>query len=70
LEIIGETVKNLPEFFIKQHPAIPWKKMAGMRNILIHEYFEVDIDLVWKIAKKDIPKLKKQIISLLKKLNT
>jgi len=68
LEIIGEAVKNLPDSFRKKYPVIPWKKIAGMRNILVHEYFEVDVDLVWKISKKDIPKLKKQIAGLLKKI--
>ena len=61
LEIIGEAVKNLPISFRNKHPKITWKKIAGLRDVLIHEYFGVDIDLIWKIAHKDIPKLKKQI---------
>lgn len=61
LEIIGEAVKNLPISFRNKHPKIAWKKIAGLRDVLIHEYFGVDIDLVWKIVHKDIPKLKKQI---------
>lgn len=67
LEIIGEAVKNLPSSFKNKHLQIPWKKIAGMRDVLIYEYFGVDIDLVWKIVNKDIPKLKKQIIELLEK---
>lgn len=67
LEIIGEAVKNLPDSFKNKHLGIPWKKIAGTRDVLIHEYFGVDVDLVWKIANKDIPKLKRQIIELLKK---
>ena len=61
LEIIGEAVKNLPISFRNKYPKIAWKKIAGMRDVLIHEYFGVDMDLVWKIAHKDILKLKKQI---------
>jgi len=68
LEIIGEAVKNLPVSFRNKHPKIPWKKIAGLRDVLIHEYFGVDVDLVWKIANKDIPKLKKQIMRLLEKV--
>lgn len=68
LEIIGEAVRNIPDSFRKKHTKIPWKKIAGLRDILIHEYFGVDMDLVWKISKKDIPKLKKQISALIEKL--
>lgn len=67
LEIIGEAVRNIPDSFRKKHAKIPWKKIAGLRDILIHEYFGVDMGLVWKITNKDIPKLKKQIKNLLKK---
>lgn len=67
LEIIGEAVRNLPDSFRKEHVKIPWKKIAGLRDILIHEYFGVDMGLVWKIAHKDLPKLKKQITNILKK---
>ena len=65
LEIIGEAVKNIPSEIKKKHPEIPWKDMAGMRNVLIHEYFGVIMDRVWDTAKNDIPKLKKQIQELL-----
>jgi len=65
LEIIGEAVKNLPTSFKNRYPKIPWKKIAGTRDILIHEYFGVNVDLVWKIVNKNIPQLKKQISKLL-----
>lgn len=67
LEVIGEAVRNLPDSFRKKHAKVPWKKIAGLRDILIHEYFGVDMELVWKIANKDIPKLKKQVINLFEK---
>ena len=58
LEIIGEAVKNIPADIKKKHPKIPWKDMAGMRDILIHEYFGVIMERIWNTAKNDIPKLK------------
>ncbi|MBU0999117.1 DUF86 domain-containing protein [Patescibacteria group bacterium] len=69
LEIIGEAVKNLPATFRNKYPDIPWKKIAGMRDVLIHEYFGVDLRLVWRIAKKDLPELKNNILKILKELN-
>lgn len=68
LEIIGEAARNIPESFRSKYPEIPWKKIAGLRDILIHEYFGVDLDLVWKIIRKDIPQLKKQLMELEKEL--
>lgn len=65
LEIIGEATKNLPKSFKEKHPEIDWKSIAGLRDILIHEYFGIDLDLVWKIIKKDIEPLKKHIESLI-----
>lgn len=65
IEIIGEAVKNLPISFRNKHTDIPWKKIAGTRDVLIHDYSGVDVDLVWEIIKNDIPKLKRQIKKLL-----
>ncbi|MBI4035962.1 DUF86 domain-containing protein [Candidatus Daviesbacteria bacterium] len=66
LEIIGEAVKNLPGDFKKKYPAIPWQKISGLRDKLIHGYFGVDLGLVWEIIKKDLPTFKKQIQQMLK----
>lgn len=65
LEIIGEAAKHLPQDFRDKYPEIPWKRMSGMRDILIHEYFEVDNELVWKTVTEFIPPLKKQIENIL-----
>ena len=65
LEIIGEAVKNLPASFKNKNPEIPWKKIAGTRDVLIHEYFGVDVNMIWIVIKEDIPKLKKQIEKIL-----
>ncbi|QTA38230.1 DUF86 domain-containing protein [Thermosipho ferrireducens] len=68
LEIIGEAVKNLPQSFKEKYPYIPWREIAGMRDKLIHEYFGVNYEIVWKTVKKDISNLKIQINKILEKL--
>lgn len=65
IQIIGEAVKNLPKSYKTKHSAIPWREIAGMRDRLIHGYFGVNLDTVWKTIKQDIPRLKKQISPLL-----
>lgn len=65
IEIIGEATKNLPVPFRKKYSDIPWREMAGMRDILIHDYFGVNVSIVWRTIKKDLPKLKAQIEELL-----
>lgn len=61
LEILGEAAKNIPEDFKKQHPDIEWKKIAGLRDILAHEYFGVDLAILWDIIETKLPVLKKKI---------
>lgn len=65
-EIIGEATKNLPANFRATATHIPWKQMTGMRDNLVHEYFGIDYDEVWKTIKEDLPALKKEIEILLK----
>jgi len=67
IEIIGEAVKNLPADYKKKHKEIKWREIAGMRDILTHEYFGIDLNIVWRTVKKDIPQLKKKVFGLLKK---
>ncbi len=68
LEIIGEAVKNLPENIVKEHSDLPWKQIAGMRDILIHQYFGVDLDLTWEVIQVELPILKDKLEILLNSL--
>jgi len=64
LEIICEAVKNLDENFRNRYPEIPWKKIAGLRDVLIHEYFGVSLKRVWRVIKIDLVNLKSQILRI------
>jgi len=68
LEVIGEASKSIPEEIISCYPDIPWKSMIGLRNILIHEYFGVDPEIIWEIIKTDLPKTKPLILQILREL--
>ena len=61
IEIIGEAVKKISKELKSQYPNIPWKEMSGMRDKLIHDYFGVDVDVVWRTVNDDIPFLKSLI---------
>ena len=65
IEIIGEAVKNISKELKDKHPEIEWARIAGTRDIMIHAYFSVDLDIVWDIVKKDLPELKKKIKAIL-----
>lgn len=65
LEVIGEAARNIPKAFRAQHPHVAWQEIAGMRDKLIHDYFGVDLDIVWVTARKDIPQLRNQIHTML-----
>ncbi len=61
LEIIGEAVKHLPEKIREDHPDIPWRQIAGMRDIIIHEYFGITLEMIWIVATDDILDLKAKV---------
>ncbi len=67
-EIIGEATKNLSLDFKERHPEIPWRKMAGLRDVLIHNYMGVNARLVWNIVKNDLPVLKRDISKVLQNM--
>lgn len=64
--IIGEAVKSIPESVRKQNTNIPWRNIAGMRDVVIHEYFDVDLNYAWETAKIGLPKLKRELVKFLK----
>ena len=68
IEVIGEAVKNIPSDVKDKHPDVPWKRIAGMRDILIHSYFGVDLELTWNVATKETKELKKKMQKIKKKL--
>ena len=66
LEVIGEAVKQVPESLRKEYPSVEWRKIAGLRDILIHRYFDVNIEIVWEIVQSDTPVLKTKIEQMIK----
>jgi uncharacterized protein with HEPN domain len=65
LEIIGEAANGIPDEIVSGNPEIPWKEAIGMRNKVVHEYFGVDEEILWKTITEDLPKFKEQISKLL-----
>jgi uncharacterized protein with HEPN domain len=65
LLILGEAVAALSDVFKEQHSDIPWSKIVGMRNVLIHNYFGIDHEVVWSVVEEDLPELQRYIEALL-----
>ena len=68
LEIIGEAASNITPLFKAKHAQIQWRSIVGLRNILVHEYFGIDTELVKQIVEHDLPELKEQIIHVIEKV--
>ena len=66
LEVIGEAAKKVPEDLREGYPQIPWKRMTGMRDKLIHEYFGIDLEIVWEAINNELPPIKPMIQKVLK----
>lgn len=66
LEVLGEATKHIPSEYREKHPDVPWSKMAGIRDVLIHGYMSVDFMTVWKVAKERLPDIKPLLVSCLK----
>jgi len=69
LEIIGEAVKGVPDDVRVKHSTVPWRDIAGARDILIHEYFRVDLEMAWNMVRKDLPLLEAEVRSILQELH-
>jgi uncharacterized protein with HEPN domain len=68
LEIIGEACRNIPDEIRREYPEVPWKKMIGLRNILIHEYFGVDESIVWEITQKNFKETKPYVLKVIQEV--
>jgi uncharacterized protein with HEPN domain len=68
-EIIGEAAKRLDDAYRAAHPQIPWRALAGLRDVLIHQYASVDLDRVWAIVEGELPGLREAIAALLPPLD-
>jgi len=68
LQVIGEATKRLSLDLRSRHPVIPWRRIAGMQDILIHDYMGVDLAAVWEVAQKDFPNLKRQVEDILREM--
>ena len=65
LQVIGQAVKNLSDTSKSRQPHIPWKQIAGLRDKVIHDYFGVDLEIVWAVVEKDLPTLRRAVDDLL-----
>ncbi|ABU58543.1 protein of unknown function DUF86 [Roseiflexus castenholzii DSM 13941] len=68
LEIIGEAARQIPEPLRERYPLIPWRRVVGLRNIVIHQYFAVDPNIIWTIATQQLPELKPLLQTMLRDL--
>lgn len=65
LQILGEAIRQVSPAVQAQYPQVPWSQIIGMRNILVHDYFGIDLDIVWAVVERDLPRLKPQIKTIL-----
>lgn len=68
LQIIGEAVRKIPVKFRKDYPSIAWKSAADMRSKLVHDYFSIDLNIVWEAVTQDVPQLKEEIKKIITSL--
>ena len=61
LEIIGEAVRWLPPEFKEQNPSVPWQQIAGLRNRIVHDYFGLDLEIIWRVLESSLPEFKQQL---------
>lgn len=64
LEIIGEAARRMPDSFTAQHSNVPWRQIAGLRNRIVHDYFGLDLEIIWGVLARELPKLKADLAVL------
>ena len=69
LEILGEAARQIPEEVRHRYPAIPWRRVVGLRNIVVHAYFAVDLEIIWTIIQENLPMLKQALQRMLADLD-
>ena len=70
LQILGEAAAKIPSDQQREYPELPWPKMVGMRNVLVHNYFSIDLDIVWQVVESELPALKNSINRILEHTKT
>jgi uncharacterized protein with HEPN domain len=70
LEIMGEAARRLPDEFKEKYSEIEWYKVVGLRHRIVHEYFGIDLEIIWQILKKDLPELKSKIMQIMSEEGT
>jgi len=68
LELIGEAARNIPEEIRSKYPEIPWNRVVGLRNVVIHGYFVGDLEIIWVIINKQLPELKEVLLKMLEEM--
>jgi uncharacterized protein with HEPN domain len=68
IQVIGEAARALSQDLKDLYPDVPWTNIVGMRHVMVHEYFEIDLDIVWEVVTKDLPSLKHHVKTMLKDL--
>jgi uncharacterized protein with HEPN domain len=61
LEVVGEAARQMPEDFISRFPNVPWRQIAGLRNRIVHDYFGLDLEIIWQVIQHDLPQLEMQL---------
>jgi uncharacterized protein with HEPN domain len=70
LEVIGEAARNIPKGLRKKYPQVPWSEMTGMRDKLIHDYFGVNLEVVWRTVKEDLPSMTTAVREMISQFKT